>query len=188
MVDGPAAFGRSGLRDHHYRAIARISWQENRVPGFGKRRPRQRVMPARHGTRRTFAVDPRFLILHDFLTRDVVTDEINQPPGHAGQHFLEGFQHQRINQQMVHRGEVSAERHVVDIGIRFRRSEWCVNQFLVVRGERRAPLFELALEILELILRQDIAKPTRSAVAQESDVPVAQPEHLGGTLHLGLIG
>lgn len=93
VVDAVAAFHGIGLRHHDDGAIAWISRQQDRVAGGGEGRLFERMVAAGEGTRGAFAVDPGELVVHDFLTRDVVADEVHELPFRAGEDLLEGFQH-----------------------------------------------------------------------------------------------
>lgn len=71
----------------------RISGQQDRVAGLVERRILERKVICREGARRTFAMHPAFLVVHDFAARDVVADEIHQLTARAGNDFLERFEH-----------------------------------------------------------------------------------------------
>ncbi len=176
------------LRHHDDGAIARISGQQDRVTGGGERRVFQRVVAAGEGSRGAFAVDPSELVVHDFLTCDVVADEIHELPFRAGKHFLEGFKHECIDEQVVHGGEVRPERHVIEIGVGLGCAERGIDELFVLGRKRQAPGAEEAFQGLELALREDVSKPARSAVAEERDVIVPQAEDLGGAAHFGVVG
>ena len=48
-----------------------------------------------------------------------MADEVNQFSLCSWQDLLKGFKHERIDEQMIHRGEVRPERHIIEIGVRF---------------------------------------------------------------------
>ena len=100
-------------------------------------------------------------------------------PVDAGKDFLERFEHERVDEQVVHRGEVRAERHVVEVGVGLGRAERRVDQLLVVAGQRDVPVGELLLQRAELAARQVVAEAARAAVREERDRAVAQAEDLG---------
>ena len=79
-------------------------------------------MAGRKGPGRALTVDPARLILDDFLAGDVVANEINQLSSHSGKHFLKSLQHDRIDQQMVHRREVRPKGHVIQVIVRLGRT------------------------------------------------------------------
>ncbi len=135
-----------------------------------------------------FAVDPRELVIDDFLTRDVVADEVHELAGRSWQHFLEGLQHERIDEHVVHGGEVRPERHVIEIRVRLGRSERGIDELFVFGRKRQAPGAEEAFQRLELALREDVPEPARSAVAEEGDVIVPQAENFSRGAHRGVIG
>jgi len=188
VIDAVAAFHGIGFGDHDHGTIARISGQQDRVAGFGEGRVFERVVAAGEGTRGAFAVDPRELVIDDFLTRDVVADEVHELPGRSWQHFLEGLQHERIDEHVVHGGEVRPERHVVEIRVRLGRSERGIDELFVFGRKRQTPGAEEAFQRLELALREDVPEPARSAVAEEGDVIVPQAENFSRGAHRGVIG
>jgi hypothetical protein len=188
VIHAVAAFHGIGLRDHDDGAVARISGQQDRVAGVGEGRVFERVVAAGEGTRGPFAVNPGELVIDDFLTRDVVADEVHELAGRSWQHFLEGLQHERIDEHVVHGGEVRPERHVIEIRVRFGRSERGIDELFVFGRKRQAPGAEEAFQRLELALREDVPEPARSAVAQEGDVIVPQTENFGRGAHRGIIG
>ena len=74
----------------------------------------QRRMTRRKRPRRTFAMHPAFAceaaatVRQQFLPGYVVADEIHQRPFHTRNDFLKRLQHQRVDEQMIHRREVRA--------------------------------------------------------------------------------
>ena len=79
---------------------------------------------------------------------------------------------------MVHRREVRAERHVVEVRVGLGRAERRIDQFLVVAGQRNVPRGELLLQRAELAARQVVAEAARAAVRQERDAAVAAGRRL----------
>ena len=140
------------------------------MTGRGEQRVLQRRMTRRKRARRTLSVNPSYTVeapvpvRKDLAARDVVADVIHQRPFHAGNHFLERFEHERVDEQMVHGREVRAERHVVEIRVGLGRAERRIDEFLVVAGQRDVPLRELALQVVELAGRQRVTEPARTAV------------------------
>ena len=97
-------------------------------------------------------------------------------PVDAGKHFLKRLEHQRVDQQVIDRGEVRTERHVVEVGVRLGRAERRIDQLLVVARQRNVPLGELVLQRSELAGRQIVADAARAAVRQKRDPAVDQAE------------
>ena len=144
-------------------------------------------MSSWHGAGGTLAVDPGLVTLDDLLAGDVVGDEVNEVSLRSRQDLLEGFQYQCVDEQVVHRGEVRSECHVVQIGVCLGGSEGCIHEFLVTGRIRGGPGFELLLEVLELRHGEDVSKPARSAVAEERNVAVAQTEDVGAASRSGIV-
>jgi hypothetical protein len=138
-------------------------------------------MSRRKRARRTLAMHPAFAlesavaVRQQLAARDVVADVIHQRTFHAGNHFLERLEHERVDEQMVHGREVRAERHVIEIRVSLGRAERRIDEFLVVAGQRDVPLRELALQVVELAGRQRVTEPARTAVREEAHPTVAQP-------------
>ena len=80
---------------------------------------------------------------------------------------------------MVDGGEVAAQRHVVEVGVGLARPQRRVDELLVLARQRDAPGLEVPLQGLELRVGQLVAEAARSAVRQERDPAVAEPERLG---------
>src|SRR3954449_9660930 len=70
-----------------------------------------------------------------FQARDVVRDEVDEVAGGAGKDFLEGFQDQRVDEEVVDGGEVGAQRHVVDVAVGFGGAQGGVDELFVAGGE-----------------------------------------------------
>src|SRR3954462_14618328 len=96
---------------------SKIGWpvSANGVPlsdGTGRKSPRC-----------AFAVDPAFsgksavTIRQQFLSRDVVADEVHERALYARNNFLKRFEYERVDEQMIQRREVRAERQVIEVGI-----------------------------------------------------------------------
>ena len=62
---------------------------------------------------------PFDFVIQYLFSRDIVTDEVDQIPSRPWQDFLKRFQHERINQHMVDGREVCADRHIIDVSVRF---------------------------------------------------------------------
>ena len=83
-----------------------------------------------------------------------------------------------VDEQVVDRGEVRAEGHVVQVGVRFGRAEGCIDQFLVLAGQRQTPAREELLQRSELAHRQIVPEAARTAMRQERKAAVPQAEAL----------
>src|SRR5258706_15356248 len=131
-------------------------------------------MACREGARRTFAMHPAFprettmTVRQQLFLGNVVTDEIDQRTLHAWDHFLKRFEHERVDEQMIQRCEVRAERHVVEIRVSLGRAEGRIDQFLVVARKRDVPCGELLLKCAELCARQRVTESARATVRQET--------------------
>ena len=150
------------------------------MAGRFERRALQSGVAGGEGAGCAFAVDPGEFVVHDFLPRDVVADEIDQRAGRAGEDFLEGFEHLRVDQHVIDGREVRAEGHVVEVGVGLGGAEGGVDQFAVVAGQGNAPGGEMFLQGLELGHGQVVSEAARAAVGEEGDAAVAQAECGGG--------
>ena len=108
-----------------------------------------------------------------------MADEIHERTLRARDDLLERLEHERVDEHVVHGREVRAERHVVNVVVRLRSAERRIDEFAVVARERDAPRGELALQRVELVIRELVAKPARTAVREERHAAIAQAEHLG---------
>ena len=110
------------------------------------------------------AVNPLLLVVDDFLSGNVMADEVDEAALGSGKDFLEGFEDKLIDEQVVHGSEVGSERHVINVVVRFLGSQGCVNELLVVSWVGGSPGFELLFQRLELSGCQVVSKSTGSAV------------------------
>ena len=69
----------------------------------------QRVVTRGKRTRRALAMHPGEVAIHNFLPRDVVTDEIHQLSIGTRKYFLKSLEHEGVNQHMVDRRKVRTE-------------------------------------------------------------------------------
>jgi len=122
-------------------------------------------------------VHPAFLVFHELATHDVVADVVHERAFHTGNDFLKGFEHEGVDQHVVHGREIRTERHVVEIGVGFGGAEWRVHEFLVLAGQRNAPRRELALQHTELVRCEVVAEAAGTAVREKRDATIAQAEH-----------
>src|SRR5690349_19063886 len=81
---------------------------------------------------------------------------------------------------MVYGRKVCAQRHVIEIRIRLRRTERRVNQFFILPRQRNIPCGEFLLQRAELTARQCMAKSSRTAVGQKSNTTVTQTKYVSG--------
>ena len=93
MIHTVTAFLGAGFGDHDDGASHRISGQQNGMSGCVEGRFLQCMMERRERARGALAMHPAQLIVHRFLTRDVVADEVHQLAVHARNDFLKGFEH-----------------------------------------------------------------------------------------------
>ncbi len=103
----------------------------------------------------------------------------DQPASGSGKDFLEGLEHERVDEHVVDGREVRAERHVVDVVIGLGGSERSVDELAVAAGKRDVPFREFLLEGAELICGEVVAEAARTAVRKECGVAVAEAERLG---------
>lgn len=143
------------------------------------------VVPPGESPGRALSVDPLGNPVHDFFSRNVMADEVNEASFASGEDFLEGFEDQSIDEKMVHGREVGSEGHVIEVGISLGRSKRSVNQLLVAGGIGNVPLLEVRFEGLELSLGEIVSESTRSAVGKEGDLSVLQAEDFSGASGLG---
>ena len=101
-----------------------------------------------------------------------MADEVNQLPGRSWKNFLESFQNQGVDQQMIHRREVRSQSHVVEIVVCFGCSQWSVNQLTIIARQWNVPPFELSLQNFELRSGQVVSETSRTAVRKERHVTV----------------
>jgi hypothetical protein len=73
---------------------------------------------------------------------------------------------------MIHRREVRAEGHVVEVVVRLRRSELRVNKLAIPTGKRDAAFLELRLQSFELREGEVVAETAGAAVREVGHVPV----------------
>ena len=78
------------------------------------------VVSGREGSGRALSVHPLRDAVDDFFAGDVVADEVNEVALASGKDFLEGFEHELVDEEVVHGGKVCAEGHVIEIGVSFR--------------------------------------------------------------------
>ena len=188
VVDAVARRRGPGIGHHDARPGLWISGEEDRmadigVPGAGKG-----VMTGREGPCRPLAVDPRRLVGDDLAAGDVVAQKIHKLPLDTGKHLAEGLENEGVDEEVVERGEVGAEGHVVEIGVGLGRSQRRVDEFLVAPGKRDVPAREALLEIAKLTGGKRMPQPTRSAVGQERHLTVSEPEDVGRAPGAGVIG
>ena len=139
-------------------------------------------MTSGEGAGGSLSVDPLWDLVDDFLTGDVMADEVNKLPFASGKDFLEGFEDELVDEEVVHGGEVRTKSHVIEIGIPFESSERSVNEFLVTRRIGDVPFFKVRFESFELTLRQVVTKAARSTVREEGDLVVPEAKDFGSTL------
>ena len=83
------------------------------MPRLGKWRVLQGVVSAREGPSGSLAMYPAELLVDHLLSRNVMADEIDELSIHSRQYFLKCLQNQRVDQQVIHGGEVRSQCHVV---------------------------------------------------------------------------
>src|SRR4026209_380168 len=99
-------------------------------------------MPCWKSTRCTFAVDPAFAgesataVGQEFFAGDVVADEIDKGAFQAGNDFLERFENERVDQEVIDGGKICTEGHVVEIGVGFLRAERRIDKLFVLARQR----------------------------------------------------
>lgn len=152
------------------------------MSGFVERSFLERVVTGGEGASGSLSVDPLWDLVDDFLTGDVVADEVDKLTFASGKDFLEGLEDELVDEEMVHGREVCAEGHVVEVSVSFGSSEGRVDEFFVTGWVGNVPLFEVGFESFELTLRQVIAKAARSTVGEEGDLVVLEAEGFGCTL------
>jgi hypothetical protein len=158
VVDAVAALASAFVRDHHDGTLARVAREQDRVAGLIERRVLERVVLGRECAGRTLAVHPRGLFVHDLLASDVVADEVHKLANCAGQNFLKRVEDHCVDQHVIDRGEVRAQRHVVKIAIRMCSAEGSIDELLVVTRQGDAPRAEHLMERAELAGCELVAK------------------------------
>src|SRR5215831_20706930 len=103
-----------------------------------------------------FACKSASTIRQQFLASNVVADEIHERTFHARDHFLKCLKHEGVDQQMVYRCEVRTQRYVIEIGVRLGSSQWRINQFLILPGQRDIPRRKFLLQRPELTTGQSV--------------------------------
>ena len=78
VVHRVTAFFGAGKSSHDHRSVTGIPGQEDGVTGLVERRFLEGEVTGREGAGRSFSVDPLRDVVHDFLSGDVVTDEVNE--------------------------------------------------------------------------------------------------------------
>ncbi len=188
VVDGVVGFSGAFGGDHDGAPRLRVPGEKNRMAGLRERRVGQRRMMRGKRACRSFAMHPTEFRVSSFefreggfLAGDVVRDEVDEVAFCAGEDFLEGFENERVDQQMVEGGEVGAEGHVVDVAVGFVGAEGRVDQLFVVCGQGSGPFFEEGLELLELVVGELIAEAAWDAAVGEKggDVVVFEAEGFG---------
>src|SRR5262245_10414639 len=125
-------------------------------------------MTCRKGARCAFAMHPTLAsettvtIGRQFFARDVVADEIGERTFHARNDFVERFEHERVDEQMVHGREVRAAGQVIEIRVGLWCGEWRIDQLAIFAGQWDVPRGELLLKCAELSARQSLAESTRA--------------------------
>src|SRR6476620_5458428 len=131
-------------------------------------------MLRRKSSSRAFAVHPAFsakstsTVREQFLSGDIVADEIDERTFHSRNHLLKRFEHECVDQEMVYGREVSAQCHIIEVRVSFWRSQRRVDQFLVVARQRNVPASKLLLQRAELAACQRMAKSTRTAMRKKA--------------------
>lgn len=187
VVDGETAFFSSGESGHDDGAIARVSGQEDGVSGIVEWGFFEGVVTGREGAGCSFSVNPLRDVIDDFLAGDVVADEVDELALASGKDFLEGFEDELVDEEMVHGGEVCAEGHVIEVGVSFGRSKGSVDEFLVTGRVGDAPLFKVCFEGFELVFSEVMTEAARSAVGEEGDLAFLEAEDIGSTLGGGVL-
>ena len=118
------------------------------------------VVSGREGAGCAFSVHPLRDSIDDFFAGDVVADEVNEASLASGKDFLEGFEHELVDEEVVHGGEVCAEGHVIEIRVSLGSSEGRVNELLIAGRIRDALLIEVCFERFELSLGEVVSKST----------------------------
>ncbi len=136
VVDAVAAQLSTRVGHHHRRTGLRIAGQQNRVARLGERRSFSAWCPPGNARVAPLRCTQAGVVIDNFLARNVVADEIHQLPRRSRDDLLERFEHQRVDQQVIDRREVRAERHVVQVRVRFGGAERRVDQLPVVAGQR----------------------------------------------------
>ncbi len=180
VVDGPCGAFGAALCDHDDGAIAWVSGEEDGVSGLGEGCVGEGEVAGWDGAGGAFAVDPCFGAVDDFLAGDVVGDEVDEGSVRAWEDFLEGFEDEGVDEEVVDGGEVCADGHVVEVGVGLGGAEGCVDELAIAGGEGDVPGAEFFLEVFELALGEEISESAGSAVAEEGDVAIAEAEDVGG--------
>ena len=189
VVDGVGGFGGAFGGDHYAAAGLRVARQQNRMAGGGERRVLELRVACRKSAGGAFAVDPgEAFVAEGFLTGDVVRDEVDEVTFGAGEDFLEGFEDEGVDEEVIEGGEVGAEGHVVDVAVGLPGAEGGVDELFVARGEGGGPFFELGLKGFELVVGELVAEAAGAAVGEEGDVAVLEAEGVGDFFHAGLDG
>lgn len=187
VIDTVGGVFSTGKGDHDGGTIAGVSGQQDGVSGIGEWGALQFGVSGGESTCGAFAVDPQQLVIDPFLSRDIMANEIDQGSAGCGQDGLERFEYQRVDQQVVDRGEVRTERHVFEVGIGFGRPVFGVDKMSITEGESGACFLEAFLERFELLGSETVSETAGTAVAEETDVVVAQPERCGRLLCEGCV-
>ena len=187
VVDGVVGFGGACGGDHDGAAGLGVAGEEDGVASVGEGGVGLRGVAGGEGARCAFAVDPgkpRIAMpgskgVCGFEAGDVVGDEVDEVAGGAGEDFLEGFEDEGVDEEVVEGGEVGAEGHVVDVAVGFVRAEGGVDELFVAGGERGGPFVEEGLEGFELVVGELVAEAAGAAVGEEGDVAVLKAEGFG---------
>lgn len=188
VVDGPGGLFGTAACDHDDGAVARVAGEEDGVAGIGEGGMGEGEVACGDGAGGAFAVDPGLLALDEFLAGDVVGDEVDELALAAWEDFLEGFEDEGIDDEVVDGCEVGTEGHVIEVGVGLRGSEGGVDELSVSGGKGGVPAAELGFEVAELGLGEDVTEAAGSAVAEEGDMAIAKAEAIGGAADGGTVG
>ena len=93
MIDAKTAQLSTFIGNHHSRSCLWITRQQDWVASLGEWRPFQGMMSTWERTSRSFAMHPRRAIINNFLSGNVVANEIHQLTGRTRNHFLKRFEY-----------------------------------------------------------------------------------------------
>jgi len=164
VVDGVARFFGTGEGGHDNGAIAGVSGQEDGMAGFVEGRFFECKVARGVGAGGSFSVDPLRDVVDDFFARDVVANKVDEFTLASGKDFLEGFEDELVDEEVVHGCEVRTESHVIEVGVSLGSAEGGVDEFFVTGRIGDTPLVEVSFERSELTGGEIVTKSAGPAV------------------------